>query len=259
MQGKDELRHQKILEKIKNFRLFEDDLESTSLLLQIILEKSDIQAVKSISQKNVKNLQGRSIRLDVQAEDKNGILYDIEIQRADDGAGAKRARYYSALLDANVKEPGKNAVNLPETYVIFITENDVFGRNHPLYHIERLCTEDNVLFNDFAHIIYVNGASRDESPLGHLMHDFSCSNPDDMKYKVLADRARYFKQNEDGEKRMCKAMEDLIEEEKNDRSIEIAEEMLKDDSLSLKKIAQFSKLPLEKVEELAKKLQLQMA
>ena len=30
------------------------------------------------------------------------------------------------------------------------------------------------------------------------MHDFSCTNPKDMYYKILADRVRYFKEDEEG-------------------------------------------------------------
>ena len=54
---------------------------------------------------------------------------------------------------------------------------------------------------------------------------------------------------------MSRLMEELIEEEK----IEIAEEMLKEGSLSIELIARFSRLPLEKVRELANQLQPQMA
>lgn len=54
--------------------------------------------------------------------------YDIEIQRSDKGAGAKRARYNSALMDADITEPGEEAEKLPESYVIFITENDIYKK-----------------------------------------------------------------------------------------------------------------------------------
>ena len=36
------------------------------------------------------------------------------------------------------------------------------------------------------------------------MHDFSCTNPDDMNYEALAKKARYFKQDEKGVATMCK-------------------------------------------------------
>ena len=57
----------------------------------------------------------------------------------------------------------------------------------------------------------MNGADKDASTaLGKLMHDFFCTNPDDMHYKELADMARYFKEDERGVAAMCKVMEDTM-------------------------------------------------
>ncbi|MBR5073555.1 MAG: hypothetical protein IKX29_08415, partial [Bacteroidales bacterium] len=47
---------------------------------------------------------------------------------------------------------------------------------------------------------------------GKLMHDFFCTDPDDMHYRELAEKARYFKQDEKGVAAMCKAMEDMRKE-----------------------------------------------
>ena len=41
------------------------------------------------------------------------------------------------------------------------------------------------------------------------MHDFSCTNLDDMNYETLAKKARYFKQDEKKVAAMCKIMEDM--------------------------------------------------
>lgn len=43
------------------------------------------------------------------------------------------------------------------------------------------------------------------------MHDFSCTQPDDMNYAALAERARYFKESQKGREIMCKAFEELVE------------------------------------------------
>ena len=67
-------------------------------------------------------------------------------------------------------------------------------------------------FGDGAHIIYVNSQIKDETELGRLMHDFSCTDADDMKYKILADRVRYFKEDKKGVETMCKVMEDMRNE-----------------------------------------------
>ena len=63
-----------------------------------------------------------------------------------------------------------------------------------------------------AHILYVNGEYRDDSAIGRLMHDFNCTNAEDMHYKLLAEKTRYLKENPKGVSEMCKVMEELREE-----------------------------------------------
>lgn len=198
------------------------------------------------TQYSIKNLLGRSVRLDIHAIDDMQKKYNIEIQRVDKGAGAKRARYNSSVIDANSLPAGTEFDELPETYVIFITENDVMGSNEPIYHIDRIVKETGKSFGDEAHIIYVNGAYRDESPLGLLMHDFACTNPADMYYKILADKTRYFKEDEKGVAAMCKIMEDLIDSEKKESALRL----LKLGKLSNKEIAESLELDVEVVNAL---------
>lgn len=195
-------RYEENLRRIKQLRLFDDDfftkcfegsLECTELLLHVILEKPDLRVAEVKVQYTIKNLQGRSVRLDIFAVDSAGTRYNIEIQRDDRGAGAKRARYNSSLVDANILLAGDDAENLPENFVVFITEHDILGGNLPVYHIDRMIQEAGSLFGDGSHILYVNGSWRDESPVGRLMHDFSCTDPNDMNYALLADRVRYFR------------------------------------------------------------------
>ena len=91
-----------------------------------------------------------------------------------------------------------------------------------------------------------HAAYRDESPIGLLMHDFSCKNPDDMHYKVLADKIRYFKEDENGVAAMCKIMEDLIDNEKKESAIRL----LTNGKLSNKEIAEVLGLSIEVVNTL---------
>ena len=77
----------------------------------------------------MKNLQGRSAVLDVYAIDSTDKEFDVDIQRKDAGAGAKRARHNSSLLDAHILKPGDDAEDIPDSYVVFITENDVMKGN----------------------------------------------------------------------------------------------------------------------------------
>ena len=85
---------------------------------------------------------------------------------------------------------------------------------------------------------------------GKLMHDFFCIDPDDMNYKELADKVRYFKEDEKGVATMCKVMEDMRNEAVEKDRIQNAIEMLKD-GLSIEKVAQYSQLAIDRVKELA--------
>jgi hypothetical protein len=82
------------------------------------------------------------------------------------------------------------------------------------------------------------------------MHDFSCTNPDDMNYEVLAKKARYFKQDEKGVAAMSKILEDMRNETALSNSKEIAMRMIKAGKMSLEDIADYTELSLETVKEL---------
>ena len=210
-----EKKHQEDLQRLRGFRLLDDDfmtkvfedISCAELLLRIILNDEGIRVLEAHSQRGIKNLQGRSVKLDILAVDSHNRVFNVEVQRSDRGAGAKRARYNSALIDANVTEPGDQYEDLNETFVIFITENDVMKAGPPIYHIDRVVRETGKLFEDEEHIIYVNSQIKDETKLGRLMHDFSCTDAKDMYNKVLADRVRYFKEDERGVEIMCREME----------------------------------------------------
>lgn len=117
-------------------------------------------------------------------------------------------------MDAHILKSGDDTEDIPDSYVIFITENDVMRGSQPIYPVERYVTigENKILFGDGSHILYVNGQYRGNDEIGKLMHDFSCTNPNDMNYEALAEKARYYKQDEKGVAAMCKIMEDMRDE-----------------------------------------------
>lgn len=263
--------HQEDLQRLRGFRLmdddfmtkcFEGDTKYIQLVLRIILEMPDLQVTDVRTQVFVENLLNRSVRLDVLATDSRGRKINVEIQRSDKGAGRKRARYNSSMMDANLLRKGEDFDQLPETYVVFITEHDVIGNGQPLYRIERYISGSNQKFEDGAHILYVNGAYRDESPIGRLMHDFSCTDPENMYYDVLADRVKFFKESKEGVAIMCKAMEDMRNESIKEGIKEgikkgtqetmkaIAERMLAAGHYSLKEIVSIAGLSLDEVKKL---------
>lgn len=254
------------LQRIQSLRLLDDDFMNkvfedkacAEFLLQIILERTDLTVQKVHSQHNLKNLQGRSVRLDILATDEAGRVYNIEVQRSDKGAGAKRARYNSSLIDANITEPGDNYENLNETYVIFITEHDVLKAGRPIYHIDRMIQETNALFGDGSHILYVNAQIKDNTALGQLMHDFACTKAEEMHYPILAKRVRYFKEEQEGVATMSRIFEEIKREAAQEaarktareKSIQVARRMLRMGKYSYEEISAISDLTMDEVKAL---------
>lgn len=214
--------HEEDLQRLRGFRpiddtfmrcLFRDNLPLAQFVLRIITGKQDLVLTREETQKDLKRLLGaRSLCLDVHGIDSENRQYDIEVQRADSGARPERARYHSAAMDIEALNAGQEFEELPETYTIFVTENDFFGKGVGLYPIERMNLATQSPFNDREHILYVNGQYNGDDDLGKLMHDFLCSDPDDMHFTMLAERSRYFKENPKGVSEMCKAMEDMRNE-----------------------------------------------
>ena len=252
-------KHEEDLQRLRGFRLldddfltkcFEGDTASIELVLRIVLEKPDLKVLDVRTQVFVENLLNRSVRLDILATDSTGAKLNVEVQRSDKGAGRKRARYNSSMMDANLLKKGEDFDKLPETWVIFITENDVMGKGLPLYPIERCFLGTGERFEDGSHILYVNGAYRGDTPIGKLMHDFSCTDAADMYYGTLADRVRFFKESKEGIEIMCRAMEDMRNQTLKEGAINSAKRMLADGILTLEKIAEYAGLPLDEVKKL---------
>ena len=277
------LRRERIRKIVDGLRIIDDDLmtnffdgsnECMELVLRIVMDMPELKVMEVRTQKELNNLHGRSVQMDVLAVDGEGRIINVEIQRADKGAGSRRARYHSSILDTSLLDKGEDFGKLPETYVIFITEHDVLGRGEAVYKIERCILNTGELFDDGAHILYVNGAYRGDTPVGRLMHDFFCTRPEDMHYTVLAGRAEQFKNGTEGSDTMCRAVEELwkegrekgLEEGRNKGREEgrekgreegreegqklVAQRMLAIGKLTLEEIAECAGLTLDEVKRL---------
>ena len=84
------------LKMLAGFRLLDDDfmtmvfdrnIEATELVLNIILGRADMKVLEVIAQREYKSLVtgGRTIELDIYAQDAEGKIYNIEVLRADAG------------------------------------------------------------------------------------------------------------------------------------------------------------------------------
>ena len=249
-------------------KALDGNIPATQRMLRIMLNNDKIKVRKVGVQQWLQNLYGHSAQLDILAEDENGTQFNVEIQRNDEGASAKRARFYCGALDMHFLDTGEKYEALPEAYVIFITENDVLKKGRPLYNIHRSIDETGEVFGDGSHVVYVNAACQEDTPLGRLMQDLNCKDPNKMYYKELADTVNYFKTTKEGEANMTsvieiyaknqaekaakKAAAKAAEETAHQRNVEVAKKMLAE-GMSIEVTARISELSEEEVRALAAK------
>ena len=221
-----------------------------NLFLSIILNRNDLKVKNVKTQKLIKGLgKERALSLDIFAEDETGKGYNIEIQRADEGADKRRARFHSSIIDSISLKSGNKFSELCDNYVIFITENDVLKGGLPLYTINRYIEENGTIFDDGSHIIYVNGSDRNSSTaLGKLMHDFFEPEPSKMFYTVLAERTKYFKETDKEIKKMDDFTTRMLKEEREN----IVKTMLQKGKLALDEISEYTGISLRRVKAIAK-------
>lgn len=213
----------RIVEQIvDNMDLFDDDLMSmvfdsnipaTELLLKIILKRDDIKVISVVGQREFQNpiVGGRNIRLDILAKGSTGKHYNIEVQKKPEGAHVRRARFNSSMMDSRMLKEGQEFSELRDSYIVFITQTDIFGYGIPIYTVNRYFEEIDAPFDDGSHIVYVNGSYKGQDAIGKLIHDFSCKESKDMYYPELAKGIRHFKEEEGGRVIMCEAVERYAE------------------------------------------------
>ena len=256
--------HEEDLLRLEKFRplddtfmrvLFRDNLPLAQTVLRIITGMEDLTLTEEETQKDLVRLVGaRGLCLDVHGVDSQQRQYDLEVQRANAGARPERARYHAGALDVENLNAGQEFEELPTTYIIFITENDVFGTEEAIYPIDRINQKTGKLFEDRQHILYVNGSYQGNDEIGKLMHDFRCSNPDDMFFEQMAEKARYLKKDPKGVQTMCQIMEDLRLEAEEQTLLDSIRKMMKNLQLNADKAMAVLEIPEKQQKRLAARL-----
>ena len=247
-------------------KMLDDNVEAAEIFLRVIMKDDTIRVMDVRIQHFIQNLYGHSAQLDILAQDGLGRYFNVEVQRSDEGALARRARYYSSVLDTHFLKPSVDYKELPDSYVIFITENDVLNKNLPLYNIRRTIEEDGTVFDDGSHIIYVNSKIQDDTALGRLMQDMYCTDPEKLHYKEFAERMKSLKYSKEDEEKMTDLIEEYAKkfakqvaeqeakeaakEAEHNKSVEFALSLLAD-GMSVEFAAKHSKLSLDEVRKLA--------
>ena len=136
--------------------------------LSIILEEPDIQLKEVKVEQVILNKSGkRAIRLDAWALAEDDRQFDMEMQNdKDQDSIPKRSRFYQGLMDSPVLKSGKKTKykQLPSTTIIFITQDDIFGRDLVKYTFTEQCEEvKDLKLEDGTTKIFLNMSSKNGS------------------------------------------------------------------------------------------------
>ena len=276
------LQRQLVIQRSMQYNLFSDtflsvaldDIKACEHVLRVILGKAGLKVKSVVTQKTFSKIATRSARLDVVAEDEDGQIYNIEVQREDTVHHAKRTRFHRALIDGEILQKGSDFEDLPNLILIYISETDIWGAGKAVYRAKMQMDDDRVPYEDGIEEIYVNAAVDDGTEIAKLMQYFQTARPDDSSQGELSKRVHFLKCEEGGHEIMCKitdmfyqegvekGMEKGIEKGKEigleqgeqKKQHDIAQKMILKGDLPLEAIMEYTDLPLDTLKKIQKEL-----
>lgn len=258
---------------VKRFNVFDDaffemvakDKDAVEDILRIIFHDPELEIIELIPQSSVKNLYGRSVRLDALCKIGHDRYVNVEIQKSDRDNHLKRARYNASCVTANASDPGSDFKNVKDVYIVYISQFDVFQKGRRLYHVGKAILDfaDVEAVDDGEKFIYVNGGSdvsadAEDEDVAELMEFFKNSNGMNEKFMNLSERVDELKNEEREVLAMCKLVEEYAAEYTAERvearEVEFALDLLAENVFSVDKIASITRLSVEEINDLAKKM-----
>ena len=217
------------------FQKVAEDREVCEELLQILLDKPDLQIIESQTQRPLRNIHARSVILDALCRDSSGSLFNIEVQKDDKKRKhskadeyQKRVRYNLASMDTTFAEKGMAFHQLPDLYAVFISQIDPFEKHKSTYHIRRSLEETDTTVYNGIHEIYVNTSVNDGTIIAELMQYFENSNGINPNFEKLCYRVEQFKESEKGVTSMASVFDEYAEEYAQEREKAAAVRLLKE-------------------------------
>lgn len=176
-----------LLDRFLFAEVMEDPKTFENILSIILGEDISIKGRPQSEHENRTSPLKRQVRLDVWAEDETDAVYNIEAQKENTKNLPHRSRFYQALIDSKLLDPGEvDFSNMKDCYTIIIAPFDLFGRGLYQYTFQMTCAETGQPLEDGATRIFLNTHgknSEDISPelkellyyMEHTTEEISCS------------------------------------------------------------------------------------
>ena len=176
-----------LLDRFLFAEVMEDPKTFENILSIILGEDISIKGRPQSEHENRTSPLKRQVRLDVWAEDETDAVYNVEAQKENTKNLPHRSRFYQALIDSKLLDPGEvDFSNMKDCYSIIIAPFDLFGEGLYQYTFQMTCAETGQPLEDGATRIFLNTHgknSEDISPelkellyyMEHTTEEISCS------------------------------------------------------------------------------------
>ncbi len=188
-----------------------EDTAAIQDVLRILTGICDLKILRVEPQRSLRNLYGRSSILDIWAEDSRGNQYNMEIQIAENEDHLKRSRFIQSRIDSRSLGSGMGYDELPDLYLIFVTEKDFLNVRTGITRIVRIIKGTDRQIENGVHEIYANleYPAEDEEVTRLLQFIGDTNNPEISRdgFQNLSERVEYLKNETGGARGMCELME----------------------------------------------------
>ncbi len=188
-----------------------EDTAAIQDVLRILTGICDLKILRVEPQRSLRNLYGRSSILDIWAEDSRGNQYNMEIQIAENEDHLKRSRFIQSRIDSRSLGSGMGYDELPDLYLIFVTEKDFLNVRTGITRIVRIIKGTDRQIENGVHEIYANleYPAEDEEVTRLLQFIGDTNNPEISRdgFQNLSVRLEYLKNETGGARGMCELME----------------------------------------------------
>lgn len=188
-----------------------EDLLAAQDVLRIMTGMDELIVLRVEPQRSFRNMYGHSSISDVWAEDAAYNQYNLEIQIAENEDHLRRSRFIQSRIDSRCLSTVMEYGELPELYLIFITEKDFLGTNEGSFEIVHRIEGLGCQVDDGVHEIYANLEKPvDDDTKQRLLKYIKDTNNLEIStegFENLAKRVNDLKSEEGGLRYMCSVME----------------------------------------------------
>ena len=197
------------------FRKASEDNDFCEEMLQTFLDDSTLKVVSNTPQKEVLNLQGRSVVLDLLCTLGSGKTVNVEVQKTNPKSidHLRRVRYNASAITANITKPSIDFKSIPNLIVIYLTKGDIFKSGFTKYCVANVLYPSGKIVDDGLTRIFINGSIDDKSNISKLMKVFSGNKNFKDEFPKISNRISFFTEKEEGVAIMTSLAEEILGDE----------------------------------------------